>query len=304
MRIIIAGGSGQIGTAITRSLAASGHQVFILTRNPGKWKPIQKAQAILWDGRTTRGWGSLLSAADAVINLAGENLGAGLWSTSRKRRIVSSRVKTGEVIVEAFHEASPPPQVLIQSSAVGYYGDQGQNKVTEDSLTGDGFMAETCQKWEASSSGIESLGARRVIIRTGVVMDREEGILKTMMLPIKLFAGGRLGSGKQGLSWIHIDDVVAAICFLLENKQASGPYNLTAPEPVSFDIFGKTLAKLLHRPYWFPVPAGALRLILGEMSSMVLESQYIYPKRLLELGYSFKFPQAEDALTDLITQDP
>jgi uncharacterized protein len=303
MRIIIMGGSGHIGTAITRRLTASGHQVSILTRNTGKWKPIQSEQAVLWDGRTTQGWGDLLSVTDAVINLVGENLGAGRWTTNRKHKIISSRVNTGQVIVEAFRQASSPPKVMIQSSAVGYYGDQGQNKITEDYLKGDGFLAETCQKWEASSRGIESLGARRVIIRTGVVLNRDKGILKTLMLPVKLFFGGRLGTGKQGLSWIHIDDVVAAIIFLLEHKQASGPYNLTAPEPVSNDVFGKTLAKLLHRPFWFPVPSAALRLLLGEMSSLVLESQYVYPKRLLELGYSFKFPQAEDALRDLINQD-
>jgi uncharacterized protein (TIGR01777 family) len=301
MRIIIAGGTGFIGTALTKSLLAKGHQVWILTRNPHTARLAEGARVVGWDGRTTTGWGELVSQVDAIVNLAGESLGSGPWIGARKKRILSSRVEAGKAISAAIHQANPRPKVLIQASAVGFYGPHTDEPVTEEFAPGRGFLVEVCRAWEASSQPVEELGVRRVVIRTGVVLSKEEGALQRMMLPFRLFAGGPLGNGRQGLPWIHPADEVAGICFLLENEKAHGVFNLCAPEPLSNADFGRILAKVMRRPYWLPVPAFALRLLLGEMSTLVLEGQYMLPKRLQELGFCFRFETAEAALQDLLT---
>ena len=301
MRIIVCGGSGFIGTALTKSLLADGHQVWILTRNPHTTRLVEGVQGVGWDGRTIAGWGRLISRVDAIINLAGESLGSGAWTEARKKRIMTSRVEAGQVICAAIRQANPRPGVLIQASAVGIYGSCGEEPVTEESAPGSDFLAEVCKEWEASTKPVKELGVRRVVIRTGVVLSRDEGALQRMMLPFKLFAGGPLGNGRQGLPWIHTADEVAAIRFLLENEKAQGVYNLSAPEPLSNADFGILLAKVMRRPYWLPVPGFALRLLLGDMSSLVLEGQYMIPKRLQELGYKFRFETAEAALKNLLT---
>ena len=300
MRIIISGGSGFIGTALTKSLLSDGHAVWILTRNPQAARLPAGAQAVGWDGRTTNGWGQLVSRVDAIVNLAGENLGSGPWNPVRKSRILSSRVEAGLAISSAIAQADPRPKVLIQASAVGFYGPRRVESVDEGSLPGRGFLVDVCQAWEASTRSVEGLGVRRVVIRTGVVLAKDEGALKRMLLPFYLFVGGPLGNGRQGLPWIHPADELAAIRFLLENDQASDVYNLAAPQPLSNADFGRLLAKIIRRPYWLPVPAFALRLLLGEMSTLVLDGQYVLPGRLLELGFRFRFENAGSALQDLI----
>jgi uncharacterized protein (TIGR01777 family) len=300
MRIIVTGGTGFIGTALTKSLLAEGHQVWILTRNLQTARLVEGARGIGWDGHTTTGWKELVSQVDGIINLAGESLGSGPWTGVRKTRILSSRVEAGKAISDTIRQANPRPKVLIQASAVGFYGPRGNEPVTEESTPGSGFLAEVCQAWEGSSQPVEESGVRRVVIRTGVVLARDEGALQRMMLPFRLFAGGPLGNGRQGLPWIHAADEVAGICFLLENEKAYGVFNLSAPEPLSNANFGHILAKVMRRPDWLPVPAYALRLLLGEMSSLVLEGQYMLPKRLLELGFHFQFETAEAALRDLL----
>jgi uncharacterized protein (TIGR01777 family) len=299
MRIIISGGTGFIGKALTKSLLAEGHQVWILTRNLQSAQLVEGACGIGWDGQTTTGWGEMISQVDAIVNLAGENLGSGSWTGARRIRILSSRVEAGKVIYEAIRLANPRPQVLIQASAVGFYGPHGAEPVTEESAPGRGFLAEVCEAWEASSQPIEELGVRRVVIRTGVVLSKNEGALPRMILPFKLYVGGPLGNGRQGLPWIHPVDEVAAIRFLLESEKARGVFNLSAPEPLSNADFGHVLAKVMRRPYWLPVPAFTLRLLLGEMSTLVLEGQYMLPKRLQDLGFNFRFTTAEAALQDL-----
>ena len=299
MRIIITGGTGFIGTALAKSLLLDGHQVWILTRNPQTSHLPEGARGVSWDGRTTNGWESLVSQVDAIVNLAGESLGSGSWTKARKHRIVSSRVEAGRVVTEAIRKANPRPKVLIQASAVGFYGPHGSEVVTEDFSQGRGFLAEVCRDWEPSTQPVEQLGVRRVVVRTGVVLSKEDGALQRMLLPYKLFVGGPLGNGRQGFPWIHPADEVAGIRFLLENDQATGVFNLSAPEPLSNADFGRILARVIRRPYWFPVPAFAIRLLLGEMSTLVLDGQYMVPNRLLELGFRFRFEKAEPALWDL-----
>jgi uncharacterized protein len=300
MRIIISGGTGFIGTVLTKTLLEKGHSVWILTRSPRTARLAEGAQGIGWDGRTDSGWGEIVSQADAIVNLAGESIGSWVWSAERKKRILTSRVNAGVAVSEAIRKANPRPKILVQGSAAGFYGSHGIEDVNEETPFGSGFLADVCKKWEASSLLIEDLGVRRVVIRTGVVLGNHEGGLPRMMLPFQAFAGGPLGNGMQGIPWIHPVDEVGSICFLLENEKTRGVYNLSAPHPLSNADFGQILAKVLKRPYWLPVPGLALRLLLGEMSSLVLEGQYMYPKRLQESGYQFRFETAEGALRDLL----
>jgi uncharacterized protein (TIGR01777 family) len=303
MRILIAGGSGLIGTALAESLLADGHQVWVLTRRPGRAHLPQGAAALAWDGRTTAGWVDMLSRVDAVVNLAGETLARWPWTKQRKQRLLDSRVLAGRALAQAIQAAAPRPQVLIQASGVNFYGPHGLEPVTEADGPGKDFLAGLCVQWEASTGPVESLGVRRAILRTAVVFAPKGGILPLMLLPLRLFAGGPLGSGRQGLAWIHLADEVAAIRFLLENQKARGPFNLTAPDPISNADFTRTAARLLQRPYWLPAPAFALRLLLGQMATLVLDGAYLRPARLQALGFIFHFPGLEPALRDLLEKD-
>jgi len=258
------------------------------------------AQAVGWDGKTTAGWGEWMSQTDAVVNLVGERLSKWPWTKRRRRRFWDSRVDGGHALVDAIRTASPRPRVLIQASGVNYYGPRDLRPVAEADSAGDDYLADLCKAWESSTQPVEELGVRRVVIRSAIVLSAHDGILPIMMFPIKLFIGGRLGSGQQGLPWIHLEDEVAAIRFLLENQNASGTFNLTAPVPVSSAEFLRVLAKTLRRPYWLPAPAFALRLVLGGMATLVLDGMYLLPKRLQELGFRFHFETAEAALNDLL----
>jgi uncharacterized protein (TIGR01777 family) len=303
MRIIITGGSGFIGTALSDSLISDDHQVWILSRHPDTALLAQGAKSIGWDGKTTDGWGELVSQADVIVNLAGENLGSGLWTRARKNRILSSRVDAGKAICTSILQANPRPKVLIQASAVGFYGPHGVEPITEESLLGTGFLAEVCKAWEASTISAEGLGVRRVIIRTGIVLSKGKGAFQRLLIPFKLFAGGPLGSGRQGFPWIHPFDEVAAIRFLMDMENAHGAFNISAPEPLSNSDFGRVLAEVIHRPYWFCVPAFALRLILGEMSTLALDGTYLFPKRLQDLGFNFRYISAKSALREIFSTD-
>jgi uncharacterized protein (TIGR01777 family) len=303
MRIIIAGGSGLIGTALANLFTASGHQVWILTRNPEGSVVAAGATPVRWDGYSTDGWEALVSQTDAIVNLAGDNLGSGYWTRKKKDRVLTSRTNAGKAINDAIQRANPKPGVLIQASAVGFYGPHGNEPVTEETGPGQGFLAEICQAWEASSQPVEEMGVRRVVIRTGVVLAKSAGALPRMTLPFSLFAGGPIGNGRQGIPWIHLADEVAAIQFLLQTNSARGVFNLSAPEPLSNGDFGRLLAKVIRRPYWLPVPPFALRFILGEMSTLVIDGQFMVPKRLLDIGYSFKFANAEKALKEIYSRE-
>ncbi len=305
MRVIITGGTGFIGGALTQSLANDGHEVVILSRKP---QPSGSASSNVsfrqWDARTAAGWGDAADGADAIVNLAGESLpGEGFfpsrWTDERKRRIRESRVNVGRAVVEAVQAVTNKPHVVIQQSGVGYYGTHGDEMITEDSPAGNDFLAEVCKEWEVSTAEVEALGVRRAITRTGVVLSFHDGALQRMALPFKLFVGGPLGSGKQYLPWIHPDDEVGAIRFLIDNSDASGAFNLSAPNPATNAEFSKVLGKVMGRPSLIPVPGFAFNLAFGEVAMVVLEGQRAVPKRLLEMGYSFKFTELEAALRNL-----
>ena len=307
MQAIIAGGGGLIGRELTKGLAQSGYKVIILSRNPEKVTSLPDgAQAVSWDGKTAQGWGHLVNDVDAIVNLAGENLaGEGFFparlTRERKQRIRDSRILSGKAILEAIQAAEKKPEVLVQASAIGYYGFREDEIVDEDSSPGDDFFAEW-KDWEKVTEPVEVLNVRRVIIRTGVVLSTEKGsALTRLMLPFKLFAGGPFGNGRQYISWIHIADEVSAIRFLIENHKTQGVVNLTAPNPVTNAEFGKTLGKVMKRPYYFPVPGFALEMAFGEVTAVVLEGQRVVPKRLLQEGFEFQFPELESALRDTLS---
>ncbi|MCJ2165625.1 TIGR01777 family oxidoreductase [Pseudodesulfovibrio sp. S3] len=299
MRAIIAGGTGFIGRALVRELKEHGWEIVVLSRNPGKVAAVFDTGVIgmPWDNGD---WPDMIEPDTAVVNLAGEDIAGGRWTGARKRRILDSRVRAGERIVQAVKKAGVAPGVLIQASAVGYYGPCGNTPVNEYAESGKGFLAEVTRRWESSTSGLEELGSRRCIVRTGVVLG-QGGALKRMLPPFRYFLGGPPGSGFQGVSWIHLHDEVRAIRFLMENPEASGPYNLTSPNPVNFRKFAHALGTVLNRPYKTPVPPFALRLLFGEMADEVLLSgQLALPERLMKAGFTFGFPDLRDALRDIL----
>jgi len=302
-RIVLAGGSGLIGQSLIQKARAAGWEVVLLTRQQGGSDTGVKT--VTWDGRTVGDWQSCLEGAYAVVNLAGENIGAGRWTAARKHRILSSRVNAGQALVGALQNTRSRPPVFLQASAIGYYGPTdsagvaSERPATEASLPGKDFLAGVTLDWEASTRVVEDMGLRRVVLRTGIVLAKEAGALPRLLPLFKLFAGGPLGNGKQFWSWINLTDELEVIWFLLNKDTASGAYNLTAPNPVTMAELGHTLASVLGRPYWLPAPAFALRLALGEMSTLLLESQRIQPERLLQAGYSFRFPDLRGALMAL-----
>lgn len=302
-RIVISGGTGFIGSALTLSLLEAGYEVAVLSRNPAgaAARTEKRASTAGWDGRSSEGWLELASGSRAIVNLAGENIGAGRWTGKRKRAIVESRLNAGAAVMDAVRRASDKPQVLIQASAVGYYGSRGDEVVDESSSPGRGFLAELVRDWEKSTSEAESFGVRRVIIRSGLVLARHGGVFPRMLRPFRWFAGGPLGSGRQWLSWIHLRDEVAAIRFLLERDDLSGTFNLTAPEPLVMNRFAQTLGRVAGRPSIVRVPAVLLRLLYGEMAEeTLLAGQRVEPRALLKAGFEFFFPRLEKALQDIL----
>lgn len=300
MRILIAGGTGLIGKSLIRRLHSNGFSIVVLSRSPSKFTEFQDVEVIHWDGRTTDGWGGLVKETDAVINLAGENIGSFPWTEKRKQEFRESRVAAGHALVAAIGGSARRPRVFMQASAVGYYGPRGDELVDETFNPGTDFSARLCIDWENSTKSIEDMGIRRVIIRTGIVLAKKGGIFPQMALPVKLNFGGRMGDGKQGIPWIHMEDEVGAIQFLLENELARGVFNLSAPAPLSNAEFIKKIASVLKRPYWFHLPKTAVRLLLGEMSSLLLNGQFLVPKNLLNQKFKFKYENIEPALLDLI----
>jgi uncharacterized protein (TIGR01777 family) len=299
MNVLIAGGTGFIGSALMRSLIADKHRVFILTRNPlAAHIPIE-AKAIEWDGHTCEGWLDVFEDVDAVVNLVGATIGQPFWTESRKKILVNSRVDAGLALSQAFQKVVKKPSVLVQASGVGFYGAHGPEPLNEETPPGNDFLASLAVQWESSTKVVDSLGVRRVIIRSGIVLGNK-GILPLMSLPVRMCAGGPVGNGKQGVSWIHINDEVLAIRFLLENEKTYGPYNLTAPNPLSNADYMRFMAKALRRPYWLRAPAFAFRL-LGEMSTLFLDGQFAIPQRLINQGFHFDFQSAFDAFKDLIS---
>ena len=309
MRVIVTGGTGLIGRALADSLLADQHEVILVSRNPAYMRnPPKGAKLEKWDGRTSAGWGQRVDGADAVVNLAGESIAGngvlsivlGRWWGRRKSRIVDSRKYAGAAVTQAIHEAKRRPKVLIQASAVGYYGVLNSEPLSEDMPRGNDFQASVCWEWELSTSPVEVMGVRRVVLRSGLVMTRKGGILHMLKLPFRFFAGGRIGNSRQIFPWIHIDDEVGAIRFLMDNPSARGAFNLAAPGAITNGQLAKLLGRILRRPSFFPVPAFALRLMMGEKATLVLDGWRPSPQRLIDAGYTFKFPEAEPAFRNLL----
>lgn len=296
MNVMIAGGSGFLGKSLTQSLLADGHKVFILTRGA---PVLPGAQAVKWDAKTTSGWGHLINEMDVVIHLAGKTLASFPWTAATKRDFHDSRINPGLALGQAILEADHRPGVFVQASGINHYGLRG-NTADESTPSGADFLAKLTVQWEAATHSVEELGLRRVVIRTAVVLGKGEGLLSLMALPVKMFVGGPMGSGKFAMPWIHVTDWVGAVRHLIANENARGAYNLVAPTPTSNAEFNRALAGVLHRPYWFPTPAFLLRLVLGEMSVLVVEGRFALPKRLIESGYKFQFEAAREALSDLL----
>ncbi|MFL6237624.1 MAG: TIGR01777 family oxidoreductase [Thermoanaerobaculia bacterium] len=301
MRIVITGGSGLIGSAVAREMGSAGHEVVVLTRNTSRMGPLpSNTRATQWDGKTPGDWAKLLDGDTAIVHLAGDPVAEGRWTEEKKRRIRDSRVESGRAVLEAVRQAKAKPRALLQGSAVGYYGDAGDEVLTESHPPGDDFLARVCVEWEASTAEAAALGVRRPVLRTGIVLSREGGALPRMALPFRLLAGGPLGDGRQWLPWIHEADEVGAIRFLIEREDADGPFNLTAPGPLTSRDFSRALGEVLRRPSFAPAPGFALRLLLGEMADALLHGQRAVPRRLLDLGYVFRYPEALGALRGLL----
>ena len=301
MRVIITGGTGLIGQALCANLAHDNHEVIVLSRDPDRAGALPAdVKLASWDAQSAEGWGELADGADAIVNLAGENLASGPWTDARKRRIRDSRINAGKAVMQAVTAAQRKPRVLIQSSAVGYYGPRGDETITEDASPGIDFLARLCFEWEASTAGVEEMGVRRVVVRTGLVLSADGRALPKIVLPFKLFAGGPMGNGRQYWPWIHINDEIRAIRFLLDTDSARGPYNLSGPDPLTNHEFARQVGKVMARPAFFPVPAFVLRLVLGEMSTVLLDGQRTIPQRLQDQGFEYTYSSAEAALRDLL----
>jgi len=299
MRAIIAGGTGFIGQALAAELKDHGWDIVILSRAPSRVAEIFGSGVIgmHWDNGD---WPDMLGPETAIINLSGENIGKGRWTAAKKQRILESRVKAGRRIVGAIRSTEKSLAVLIQASAVGFYGPHGTKPLDESTPSGEGFLADVARQWEASTAELDEMGIRRCVIRTGAVLGHG-GVLSQMMPPFKYFMGGPIGTGFQGVSWIHLADEVRAIRFLLETPTASGAYNLTAPTPVRFRKFARILAETMHRPNKLRTPAFIIRLLFGEMADeLLLSGQLVLPKRLLDAGFEFRYPEVREALQDLI----
>lgn len=288
MNILIAGGTGFIGKNLTQRLVQEGHHVFILTRHTNSYQ--NNTNITYLDYSTTH-----LSDIHVFINLAGDSL-FGYWTKKKKSRILSSRINTTRQLINYIKQFSQKPNLLINASAVGFYGTSEEKIFSEKTTTpGNDFLASVVKEWEKEAMNARLYGVRTVLLRLGIVLG-PEGALPMMKLPAILGFGGKIGHGEQWMSWIHIEDVVSLILFCIENQAINGPVNATAPHPVRHQDFMKTLAKVLNRPYWLPVPASMIRLLMGDMSDLILKGQYVLPEKALQHGFEFSYPTIKKAL--------
>jgi hypothetical protein len=299
MKVLISGGSGFIGSALTNDLVRDGHEVIILTRRVSASQSLSPlVRFVHWDARTLGAWAAELEQVDAVVNLIGENIGAKRWTPAQKQEILASRVNAGNALTQAIRSASQKPGVFVQISGVGAYGMHEDKVFDEGDDYGADFSASVTRAWETSTSAVEEMGVRWVVARTGVVLHAKKGALPRMLLPFKFFVGGHLGSGRQWFSWIHLADAVRGIRFLIDTPQASGVFNLCA-ESVTNREFAREVGKAMRRPAFIPVPGFVLKLMFGEMSTIILEGQNVAAKRLQELGFQFLYPKIDAALRNL-----
>lgn len=291
MNILVSGGTGFVGKHLTNRLINKGHHVFIITRTPQAYESTENVTYLHYDAK-------LLPRIHAVINLAGDSL-FGYWTKRKKERILSSRINTTQTLINLMKQLPEKPQAFISASAVGFYGTSHDVIFTEKTIQpGDDFLAHVVVDWEKTARQAIDADIRTVILRLGVILG-EEGALPLMSLPVKLGVGGKIGSGEQWTSWIHIDDVISLILYSLENHQLEGPINTTAPHPVRNKDLIRTLAYFLKRPYWFPTPASVMRLAMGEMSELITKGQFVLPQKALDNGFTFKYPTLEAALKEI-----
>jgi uncharacterized protein (TIGR01777 family) len=312
MRILVSGSSGLLGTALMGVLESEGHTIARLVRpDTARRDAARGKQTVRWDpvgGERVRAAprgrqdfdADAAEGADALIHLAGASIADGRWSAARKNLLRTSRIEATRHLMGALAGLKQPPRVIVASSAVGYYGDRGNETLTETSAPGNDFLSELCRAWEAENSRLSEFGARVVVLRFGIILAAHGGALPRMALPFKLGAGGRLGSGRQWMSWLTLAEAVGIVRFALANSNLSGPTNAVSPNPIQNAEFTLALAKTLHRPALFPAPAFALRLALGEMAdALLLSSQRIKPAKLEQSGYRFAHPELPAALAEI-----
>ncbi|HBO24021.1 MAG TPA: TIGR01777 family protein [Providencia sp.] len=300
MKILITGGTGLIGTQLVQELVSRSHQITVLSRSP------QKVYSLFC--KAVECWTSLsdiknLNDFDAIINLAGEPIAEKRWTDEQKKILCDSRWKITQQLTELINASETPPAVFLSGSAVGYYGDQGQSVITEFDQPHDEFTHQLAQHWEALAQNAQSSATRVCLMRTGLVLSPKGGVLEKVLPIFKMAAGGPIGHGKQFMPWIHIDDMVRAICFLLDSPELSGPFNMTAPYPVHNDQFAAILGDIINRPAFVRTPAFVIKTMLGESAALVLGGQQAIPKRLEDAGFEFKFVELKEALTDLLVKD-
>ncbi len=302
MNIVVTGGTGFVGHALVGELARQGHDVAVLSRKPGP-RAHSSVRYLEWDARTPGPWQAEVAAADAVINLAGEPIAEGRWTDSRKRILLDSRILSTRMLVDALTARSAPLPVLVSASGIGYYGSSDDRLLDERSPLGEGFLAQLSAAWEAEALRAGQYGTRVVLLRTGMVLERDGGALPKMMLPFRMFAGGPVLPGTQWVSWIHRADHIGLIQWAIRTPDLSGPVNAVAPGPVTMKAFCDILGKVLHRPSWLPVPGLALRLALGELGTLMTTGQRVGPIKAQTGGYTFHYPTLEPALRAIMTKD-
>jgi uncharacterized protein (TIGR01777 family) len=305
-KIIITGGSGFIGQALCTELNAFGYEVTVLSRRLEQRVLNERShtRVVCWDPNDPEPWLSHASGACAIVNLAGDNIASSLrWTAAKKERLLQSRLTAGKAVSEAVLRLNQKPGVLIQASAIGYYGNREDEVLTEESGPGEGFLADLAEQWETCVDPVRQQGVRCATIRTGIVLGKGGGFLERVVFPFKLGLGGHLGNGQQWLSWIHLADEVSAIRFLIEHETLEGAFNLTAPNPLVARDFFKKLGRVLKRPSWLHLPAFMLRLMMGELASeLLLSGQRVLPDRLTRSGYTFKYPDAFPALQSIMEE--
>ena len=300
MKVAITGATGFVGSRLVERLQSQGHQPLILTRNPAAAKrAFPTLEIIAYTPTESGSWQQAIAGCDAVVNLAGEPIAESRWTPKHKQEILNSRQLSTQKIVEAIAQANPKPAVLVNASAIGYYGTSETATFDETSPTGNDFLAEVCQAWEAQAQKVKDAGVRLVILRLGIVLGNG-GALAKMIPPFKLFAGGPLGTGRQWFSWIHRDDLVNLILFAITQSDIEGVLNATAPNPIRMSELCQTLGETLNRPSWLPVPSFALEALLGEGAKVVLEGQQVLPKRTTSKGFEYQYPTVKQALAEIL----
>jgi uncharacterized protein (TIGR01777 family) len=303
MNIIVTGGTGFIGRALCEAFSGRGHRVVVLTRRPVEARRLFRVPvtAVEWDPREGGAWEQSLEGADAVINLAGAPIAEERWTESRKHLLTYSRVVPTRLLVEAMSRRSSKPRLLVSASGIGYYGASDDRMLDERAVNGHGFLAGLSTAWESEAMRAEQLGIRVVLMRTGMVLERDGGALPRMLLPFRLFAGGPIMPGTQWVSWIHRHDLIEMYEWAIRTAEIVGPLNAVAPEPVRMKEFCDVLGKVLHRPSWIPVPKLALEVMLGELGTMLTTGQRVSSEKALASGFAFDYPTLEQALRSILT---